>query len=126
MIKQLITFITAVILVTVITYSAHLFILQSTNLTLNFSLLSVYLFHSIAAILVYSTIVLIAYKIPNQAGYAYLASVLIKMGFFVLIFNASIFSIEILNKQERFSLVIPLFVFLILEAISVSKLLNSK
>ncbi|KAB1159011.1 hypothetical protein F7018_07690 [Tenacibaculum aiptasiae] len=93
---------------------------------LSFSLFAVYLFHVIAAIIVYFIVEFIADKMPNQAGYAYLASIFLKIGFFVLIFQASVFANEQLTKPERFSLVIPLFLFLILEAIAVSKLLNSK
>ncbi|MBA6156241.1 hypothetical protein H3Z83_06870 [Tenacibaculum sp. S7007] len=93
---------------------------------LSFSLFSVYLFHVIAATIVYVIVEFIADKMPNQAGYAYLASVFLKMGFFVLVFQATVFANEQLTKPERFSLVIPLFLFLIIEAIAISKLLNSK
>ncbi|RBW59877.1 hypothetical protein DS884_06510 [Tenacibaculum sp. E3R01] len=93
---------------------------------LSFSLLGVYLFHVVSATIVYLIVEFVADKMPNQAGYAYLASIFLKIGFFVLVFQASVFTNEQLTKPERFSLVIPLFLFLILEAIAVSKLLNSK
>jgi len=91
----------------------------------SYSLLSIYLFHIISAIIVYCIVELIASILPNQAGYAYLASVFLKLGFFVLIFNNPVFT-ETLSKPERFSLVIPLFLFLISEALATAKLLNSK
>jgi hypothetical protein len=65
-------------------------------------------------------------KLPNQAGYAYLASIFLKIGFFVLLFSATVFSDVVMEKEERISLVIPLFLFLIAETIAVSRLLNSK
>ncbi|WP_405294357.1 DUF6168 family protein [Algibacter sp. Ld11] len=97
-----------------------------TTETLSFSLLSVYLFHLIAAVIVYVTVELVAEKLPNQAGYAYLTLMFFKIGAFVLIFQSSVFANDNLTQMERIGLVIPLFLFLITEAIAVSKLLNSK
>lgn len=97
-----------------------------TTEVLSFSLFSVYLFHLIAAILVYVSVEIVAEKLPNQAGYAYLTLMFFKIGAFVLIFQSSVFANENLTQMERIGLVIPLFLFLITEAIAVSKLLNSK
>ncbi|CAM1352138.1 DUF6168 family protein [Tenacibaculum crassostreae] len=126
MIKRILFFLIAVLLLFVISFFSHDFILQSKEISVSFSLLGVYGFHVISAIIVYGIVELVAAKIPNQAGYAYLASIFLKIGFFVLIFQASIFANEELTKPERISLVIPLFLFLITEAIAVSKLLNNK
>jgi uncharacterized membrane protein len=97
-----------------------------TTETLSFSLLSVYIFHVLAAIMVYSSVEIVAEKLPNQAGYAYLTLIFFKIGAFVLIFQSSVFANDNLTQMERIGLVIPLFLFLITEAIAVSKLLNSK
>jgi hypothetical protein len=69
---------------------------------------------------------MVSWKLPSQAGYAYLASMFLKIGFFVMIFQSTIFSDIELEKFERVSLIIPLFLFLIIEAVAVSRLLNSK
>ena len=126
MIKRILLFITTIIFLFVVSYFTHDYILLSKEIYLTFSLLGVYSFHVVSAIIVYSIVELIANYLPNQAGYAYLASIFLKIGFFVLIFQASVFANEELTKPERFSLVIPLFLFLIAEAIAVSKLLNNK
>ncbi|CAM1349539.1 DUF6168 family protein [Tenacibaculum insulae] len=126
MTKRILFFLAAIFVVFAVSYFPHNYILQSKNITLSYSLFSVYVFHLISAIIVYGIVELVASKLVNQAGYAYLASVFLKIGFFVLIFKASVFANEELTKPERFSLVIPLFLFLISEAIAVSKLLNSK
>ena len=126
MIKRILLFITTIIFLFVVSYFTHDYILLSKEIYLAFSLLGVYSFHVVSAIIVYSIVELIANYLPNQAGYAYLASIFLKIGFFVLIFQASVFANEELTKPERFSLVIPLFLFLIAEAIAVSKLLNNK
>lgn len=126
MTKRILYFLAAIFVVFSVSYFPHNYILQSKNIALSYSLFSVYLFHLISAIIVYGIVELVASKLVNQAGYAYLASVFLKIGFFVLIFKASVFANEELTKPERFSLIIPLFLFLISEAIAVSKLLNSK
>jgi hypothetical protein len=96
------------------------------NEVLSFSLLNVCLFHLIAAIIVYASVELVANKLPNQAGYAYLTLIFIKIGAFVLIFQSSVFANDNLTQVERLVLVVPLFVFLITEAICVSRLLNNQ
>lgn len=126
MIKRILYFIVIIFAVFAISFFSHDYTLNSKEILLSFSLLKVYSFHVIAAIIVYAIVELVADNLPNQAGYAYLASIFLKIGFFVLIFQASIFANEALSKPERFSLVIPLFLFLIIEAIAVSKLLNNK
>ncbi len=126
MIKKILPFLAAIIIVFLISYLGHSKSLDLFNYHLSYSLLKVYLFHLIASAIVFTLVVLVFFKIPNQAGYAYLASVFLKLGFFVLIFKASVFTEVDLTKVERVSLVIPLFIFLISEAIGVSKLLNSK
>ncbi len=126
MIKRIIYFIIAIIILFALSYPLHQYILNSKEITLCYSLLSIYLFHIISAILVYFVVEFVADYVPSQAGYGYLASVFLKLGFFVLIFNNPVFTSESLTKPERFSLVIPLFLFLITEALATAKLLNSK
>ncbi|WP_431166033.1 DUF6168 family protein [Tenacibaculum halocynthiae] len=126
MIKRILFFLAAVLLVLAVSYFPHNYVIIAKEIQLSFSLLGVYLFHVVSATIVYLIVEFVADKMPNQAGYAYLASIFLKIGFFVLVFQASVFTNEQLTKPERFSLVIPLFLFLILEAIAVSKLLNSK
>lgn len=126
MIKRILVFLAASILLFVASYSVHKYMINLKDINMSFSLFSVYLFHVISAIIVYVIVEAVALKLPNQAGYAYLTSVFLKLGFFVLLFQASVFANEALTKPERISLVIPLFLFLITEAVAVSKLLNSK
>ena len=84
------------------------------------------MFHAISSFLIYLIVEFIAENMPSQAGYAYLASVFLKMGVFILLYKSVIFSDMDISKAEKVSLVIPLFLFLILEAIFCSKLLNKK
>ncbi|WP_299676154.1 DUF6168 family protein [uncultured Tenacibaculum sp.] len=124
MIKRILLFAVALVLLFVLSYFTNSYLVK--ELTISFSLLQVYLFHVIAAFVVYAIVEFVASILPNQAGYAYLASIFIKIGLFVLIFNASVFAKENLSRPERVSLVVPLFLFLITEAVAISKLLNKK
>lgn len=122
MIKRIVVF----ALILIVAFAAIYFLQESLISTkLSYSLFNVYLFHAIAAFVVYLVIELLAVKLASQAGYAYLAAIMIKMGLFVLIFQESILS-KSLDKPEKLALIIPLFLFLIIEALGVSKLLINK
>ncbi|MFD0964569.1 DUF6168 family protein [Pseudofulvibacter geojedonensis] len=123
MIKRVLFYTLIVVASFVASYFLHDALLSK---SLPFSLFNNYLFHAIAAVVVYAIIELMADKLPSQAGYAYLAAIFIKMGVFMLFFQESIFGNVNLVKSDKLSLIIPLFLFLIIEAIGVSKLLNSK
>lgn len=123
MTKRILYFVLAIVALFAITFSLHNFLKTS---DISFSLLKVYSFHAIAAVLVYVAIELLATTLPNQAGYGYLMMMFFKIGIFVLVFQESVFAKESLTQPERVGLVVPLFMFLIAEAIGVGKLLNSK
>ncbi|SNR13990.1 DUF6168 family protein [Tenacibaculum jejuense] len=124
MIKRILLFTAVLVFLFILSYFTNTYLVK--EMTISFSLLNVYVFHVLAALVVYAIVEFIADILPNQAGYAYLASIFIKIGLFVLIFNASVFSKENLSRPERVSLVVPLFLFLITEAVAISKLLNNK
>lgn len=123
MIKRIIT---VFLICLVIAVSANIINEQLLTQKLRFSLNAIYGFHAIATFIIYFLINLVYKNLPNQAGYAYLISVFIKMGVFVLVFKTSVFSIDALTKPEKITLIVPLFLFLFLEAIFITKLLNLK
>ena len=126
MIKRILIYVLIIATTFLISFILHQYILNNLNLVLSYSLLQVYLFHVIATIVVYGIIEYVADKLPSQAGYAYLTSVFLKIGFFTLIFQSSILSEVKLPLFERVSLIAPFFLFLLIEAIFTSKLLNTK
>lgn len=123
MVKRIIYVALALTLLFIVLFNLHNYFKTESY---SFSLLQVYSFHAIAALIVYIGIELVASILPNQAGYAYLMLMFFKIGLFVLIFQASVFGEVSLSQPERIALVIPLFVFLMAEALAVGKLLNSK
>lgn len=126
MIKRILYLILTVIVLFLVSYIVHEYVLTLKEVNLPYSLLSIYIFHVIATIIIYVSLEFLADNLPNEAGYGYLAFMLLKIGFFLLIFQDTVFGEEKLVKLEKVSLVIPLFIFLATEAIVVSKLLNNK
>jgi len=126
MIKRIFTYLSIIVLVFVVVFFTHQYILDSKKLVLSYSLLGIYLFNAIASIIIYGCIELVAEKLPSQAGYAFLACVFLKIGFFVVLFQATIFPEVKLEVFQRLSLMVPFFLFVIIEAVGVAKLLNSK
>ena len=126
MIKRIVSYLLIVVVVFVVVFFTHQYILDNKQLVLSYSLLNVYLFNAIASIVIYGCIELVAEKSPSQAGYAFLACVFLKIGFFVVLFQATVFSEIKLEVFQRLSLMIPFFLFIIIEAAGVAKLLNSK
>ena len=123
MAKRILYVAVSLVILLLVAYNIHNYL---NTALLSFSLLKVYCFHAIAATIVYASVDFVASKLPNQAGYAYLMLMFFKIGIFLIIFQSSVFEKESLTQPERIGLVVPLFLFLIVEAIAVGKLLNSK
>ncbi|WP_417195723.1 DUF6168 family protein [Bizionia sp.] len=123
MIKRIVFVIILVLAVFGLSYGIHSSLLHS---DLSFSLFNVYIFHVISVVIIYIMVEIVAENLPNQAGYSYLMLMFFKIGAFVLIFQSSVFKNDALTQNDRIALVIPLFLFLMIEAAAIAKLLNSK
>lgn len=106
----------------------HEIILEKKGIILPFSLQKVYLFH-----LGFSWMVCVNFKlfstvdkIFEQLGFIYLGTLFLKIVLFGAIFYKSIFTDENLPQIARLSLFFPMIIFLLTEAIFVTKILNSK
>ena len=126
MIKRILGYLLLVCIAFAVVFFAHDYSLNMKNLYLSYSLLNVYLFNIIASVLIYISIEVLAEKLPSQAGYGFLACVFLKIGFFVMLFQDTVFSEVRLELYQRLSLIIPFFLFIIIESIAIAKLLNSK
>jgi hypothetical protein len=126
MIKRILGYLVVACLAFAITFFIHNYSLSMKNLYLSYSLLNVYLFNFIASLLIYTSIEVLAEKLPSQAGYGFLACVFLKIGFFVVLFQDTVFSEVRLELYQRLSLITPFFLFIIIESIAIAKLLNSK
>ena len=126
MIKRILGYLVIACLAFAIAFFIHDYSLNMKNLYLSYSLLSVYLFNFIASVIIYTSIEFLAEKLPSQAGYGFLACVFLKIGFFVVLFQDTVFSEVRLELYQRLSLIVPFFLFIIIESIAIAKLLNSK
>ncbi len=119
-VNNIIALITGVVL-----YFLHTLIISSFQLKLSFSLISIYLFFTIAAIIIISGLELLFEYLASSAGYAFLVSVFLKMGIFVLLFFAGGMAEKSLTMIDKFSILIPLFIFMGIETSVVIKRLKS-
>ncbi|MDH5367374.1 MAG: DUF6168 family protein [Cyclobacteriaceae bacterium] len=106
-------------------YKFHSYFLELREELLSYSLLDMYIFHVISSLIVYLVVELVYINLPDQTGYVYLVSVFLKIGIFVIIFNSSLLSEIDLKMFERLSIIVPMFLFLIIEAIFCSRLLST-
>ncbi len=119
-VNNIIALITGVVL-----YFLHTLIISSFQLKLSFSLISIYLFFTIAAIIIISGLELLFEYLASSAGYAFLVSVFLKMGIFVLLFFAGGMAEKSLTMIDKFSILVPLFIFMGIETSVVIKRLKS-
>ena len=126
MAKHVLLFFVVVIVAFLISYFSHYYVLEKRGIQLSFLLEGVYFFYAISAILIYLSITIIFEKIPNNVGYAFLALMFVKIGFFLILFRNIIFSEIPIVRVEKISLIIPFMLFLSIETVFVAKLLNNK
>ena len=126
MIKRILGYLVIACLAFAIAFFIHDYSLNMKELYLSYSLLYVYLFNFVASVIIYTSIEVLTKKLPSQAGYGFLACVFLKIGFFVMLFQDTVFSEVRLELYQRLSLIVPFFLFIIIESIAIAKLLNSK
>jgi hypothetical protein len=87
------------------------------KINLRFSPYGVILYFFCSTVLIISLLkILFVYANP-QAAYGFLFTVFIKVGFFVLIFQKSVFGLDYLTGLEKMVLILPFFTFLIIEVL---------
>ncbi|ADR22544.1 hypothetical protein MATR_36100 [Marivirga tractuosa] len=126
MIKRLVIFTIAIMVIATSVLFCQKWYISSQAESLSYSLNAIYIFHFIAYLIIVVAVELLSKKLPNQVGFFYLASVFIKIGFFVLIFKDAIFAEIAMNFLERISIIIPFFMFLVFEAIYSGRLMNAQ
>ncbi len=109
----------------IILYILHSLLIKQFDIKLSISLSSIYLFFTIASIFIITSIELIYKYIPASVGYAFLVGIFLKMGIFVILFFAQGMSKTTLSMTDKFSILIPLFVFMAIEIVPVIKSLKT-
>lgn len=127
MIKNILVYLLACLLLFVLSYSIHTTILQKQEITHPFLLWEIYAFQFIITVIICVFFEIISKKVKSladQLGFFYLGFILLKMTIFYLSFKETLFSSIDLTRIDSFSLLIPTFLFLIIEVYFIAKILN--
>jgi hypothetical protein len=126
MIRSIIAYTAIFFCIFIVSFSLHEYLLDEREIILPFSLKKAYLFHLGFSLIICTNFQAISKveKIFDQLGYIYLGTILLKLITFIAIFYKSIVTEEILPFITRISLLIPMIIFLLLEAIVVAKILK--
>ena len=106
-------------------YHVHDYLLEEDIIEVPFSLKNVYIFHAVFSFLICSSLFLLSKieKFKDQIGFIYLGTFVFKLLVFGIIFS-QLFSENLqLSLSHKVSLLIPVFVFLAVEAYFIVKLL---
>ncbi|MDX6745596.1 DUF6168 family protein [Polaribacter sp. PL03] len=128
MIKSIINTLLAFIILAIVGFYIHTFILENEGIITPFSIKKLYLFHAGFSILVCVNLQLLSTvnKISEQLGFIYLGTLLLK----IMLFSATFYNVLIKGENlaiaTKISLLIPTFIFLLTEVFFVSKILNKK
>ena len=101
----------------------HLLII---NNEIAFPLDKMYLYHYLFSLGICILFAYLAFAdlLKTQLGLVYLAALFLKLIFFTILFKNAVFSDIIIPRIERFSMLIPLLLFLFVEVIFISKILK--
>jgi len=126
MIRSIIAYAAIFFCIFIISFSLHEYLLEERQIILPFSLKKVYLFHLGFSLIICTNFVAISRVEKNfdQLGYIYLGTILLKLIIFIATFYKSIITGETLPFITRISLLIPMIIFLFIEAIIVAKILK--
>lgn len=128
MIKPIIVYSISFAVLFFVSLFLHQFVLDSQSVDIRFQLKPIYIFFAIASFLIciiFKSFTLFK-KTKEQLGFLYLFTLFIKIILFSIIFYNSIVGLQDITKIESLNLLIPLLVFLVLEVVFISKLLNQK
>ena len=117
--KRIIKFNLIAISLCILLFSVHNYLLLAFDTKVAFSLISIYSFFGISSVIIITGLELLFKYLPSSTGYAFLVSVFLKMGLFILLFFAGSLSDVALNKVDKISILIPLFSFMALETLAV-------
>ncbi|WP_026776073.1 DUF6168 family protein [Polaribacter sp. Hel_I_88] len=128
MIKSIFLYIVTFSSLFMVSFFLHEYYLKANELILPFSLKKVYIFHAGFSLLICVNFRLLANvdKIFSQLGFIYLGCLFLKMILFCVVFYKSLFNDIILTGIAKTSLILPMFIFLLTEAIFIARILNKK
>jgi len=125
-IKQILVFSLISVFFLLAGFFTHQYVLQSTETVVNYSLFAVYLFFALSAIFIFSIVLFVSTIVPDKTGLAFLALIMVKLGFFLLLFYKTTLGTEGIAMAGKVGIIVPLFLFMILESAAVFRFLNKQ
>lgn len=109
-------------------FYTHQFLAQLLELKFTFSIEKVYFFHAFFSALICVNLRVFSNfeNLFPQLGFIYLSTLVLKLVLFVVFFYDPLFVANSFSIAEKGALFIPLFIFLLVEAVFVLKILNQK
>lgn len=103
----------------------HTSLAEANQWHIGFHLHHVYYFFGFAGLLTYLILELAAQFVPAKIAYVFLTAIMMKLGFFIVLFLGGKVQLETASMASRLSIVVPLFLFLALEGISAYYVMQS-
>ena len=106
----------------------HRLALEYFKVILPFSLQKLYLFHIGFSLLICINLQFLTKiaHVSEQLGFIYLGTLLLKIILFSVVFNETVIASENLTVASKISLLIPTFIFLLVEVFFIAKILNKR
>lgn len=127
--KRLITTSILIVIIAVVAYFLHQFILSQLNIDLPFTLANFYIFCAIACLIISLSFIALHETMPelfNKLGLFFLGAILVKIVLLSAVFKEYLFSENIYSRTERLSMLIPIALFLIYEVAVMVKILKKQ
>ncbi|CAM3414348.1 DUF6168 family protein [Zobellia roscoffensis] len=128
MIKQIVQYLVVFILVGATSFFLHQFLLADDNIAFNDLLQNAYIFHFIFSLSVIIAFQLLSKseKVFTQLGFIYMGLLVFKIVVYTAMCYPQLVGDQYLPRFYRASLLIPVFVFLVLEVFFVSKIIQRR
>ncbi len=118
-------FLIRLLVVTVMVFTMHVFVLTSFETPLlNNKLVLSYSINTVSAILIFLVLFVLRHRFKNQLGFIFLFGSVLKFVLFILILYKPFYADGILSRKEFFTFFIPYFFTHVIEIFSLSKWLN--
>ncbi len=126
MLKTLIVYCFAFVVLFLVVHFSQEFILHQLSSSVRFDVLYTNLFFALASLIIciHFQFFSLFKSLEAQLGFVYLPTLFIKGIIFFFAFKTEVFSLDVLTTIERLSLLIPLLVFLGLEVFFVVKIIR--
>ena len=118
-VKRILFFNGSIIVASIVIYLIHYKLIDLNAWEAPFSLMSIYVFFGLSAMVIITGIECLFDFIPSSAAYGFLVGVFLKMGLFLLIFFAKGMAENSLNLTEKSGILVPLFLCLSMESAAV-------